>query len=225
MDFTISCIVPVFNEAKRVEKVSTVLVGHPLIDEVIVINDGSSDNSEQLLQKIKGIKLISYQKNQGKTLAMKRGFQSAKNELIMTIDSDLVGLSKKAVGELIEPVRNGLADISISLRSNSLLLFKLLGLDFVSGERVFHKKLLGDLEKLTSLPPFGLESYMNQLIVEKQLRIRVVPWKTVISPRKSKKFGCLTGLLGDIKMVSQIISLLKPWGVLRQIWQMRKLRV
>ncbi|MDZ4216753.1 MAG: glycosyltransferase family 2 protein, partial [Candidatus Gracilibacteria bacterium] len=65
---------------------------------------------------------------------MKRGFQSAKNELIMTIDSDLVGLSKKAVGELIEPVRNGLADISISLRSNSLLLFKLLGLDFVSGE-------------------------------------------------------------------------------------------
>ncbi|MDZ4216752.1 MAG: hypothetical protein U1C97_00355 [Candidatus Gracilibacteria bacterium] len=51
MDFTISCIVPVFNEAKRVEKVSTVLVGHPLIDEVIVINVGSSDNSEQLLQK------------------------------------------------------------------------------------------------------------------------------------------------------------------------------
>lgn len=225
MNSKISCIVPVYNEGKRVGGVLNALVGHPMVDEVIVVNDGSSDDSEAVLKKIKGIRLISYKKNRGKTLAMKMGFEAAKNNLVMTIDSDLVGLDRGAIGDLIEPVLKDRADVSISLRKNSLGLFKLLGLDFVSGERVFDKKLLGDFGKLKKLPGFGLEVYMNNLIIQKKSRIKVVKWKNVISPRKSVKFGWFAGAWGDTKMVMQIVKVLGVFGVFRQFWKMRKLKV
>lgn len=216
---------PVYNEGKRVGAVLKVLVGHPMVDEVIVVNDGSSDDSESILKKIKGIRLISYKKNQGKTMAMKMGFEAAKNNPVMTIDSDLVGLDREAISELIEPVKNGQADMSISLRKNSLGIFKLFGLDFVSGERVFDKRLLGNLEKLKKLPRFGLEVYMNNLIIQKKLRMKVVSWKKVISPRKSVKFGFWSGVVGDTKMVMEIVKVLGFFGVVMQFWKMRKLKV
>ncbi|PIZ73179.1 glycosyl transferase [Candidatus Peregrinibacteria bacterium CG_4_10_14_0_2_um_filter_43_11] len=225
MHSKISCIVPVYNEARRVGVVLSLLIKHPLIDEVIVINDGSSDDSEAVLKKIEGIRLISYPKNQGKTLAMKLGFEAASYPLIMMIDSDLIGLSEKALTELIEPVKNGIADVSMSLRKNSLRIFKWFGLDFVSGERVFDRGLLGDLEVLKALPPFGLEVFLNDLIVQKNLRIKVVDWKEVITPRKSTKYGFFIGIFGDLKMIAEIIKVMGVSGIVRQFRKMCNLKV
>lgn len=66
----VSCIVPVYNEAKRVLAVLDALIHHEMIDEIIVVNDGSTDDSELLLKEVKGIKFITYTKNKGKTQAL-----------------------------------------------------------------------------------------------------------------------------------------------------------
>ncbi|MFA5948227.1 MAG: glycosyltransferase family 2 protein [Candidatus Gracilibacteria bacterium] len=221
----ISCVIPIYNEAERITNVLKAVVGHELIDEVIVVNDGSTDDSAAVLKNKVGIKFISYQKNRGKSYAVKCGIEASKNAWIMTIDADLIGLNKNNITELVNPVLNGDADVSISLRSNSLLIFKLFGLDFVSGERVFHKSIIGRLNKLGKLPSFGLEAYLNKKIISKKLRLKVVKWTNVITPRKFVKFGFWHGVKADISMVLQIVSLFKIRSLIRQFFKMCVLKV
>ncbi|MBI5753629.1 glycosyltransferase family 2 protein [Candidatus Peregrinibacteria bacterium] len=221
----ISCVVPVYNEGKRVSGVLNALVGHHLIDEVIVVNDGSTDDSERVLRGWSGIKLISYKPNKGKSHAMMTGIKEARNDLILTIDSDLVGLTREDVMALIEPVVSGKADVSMTLRKNSLAIFKYFGLDFVSGERVFDRRTIPDLHELGKLTCFGLESYLNNLIIKNKARLKVVYWKNVITPRKAVKFGYREGTKRDWKMVMEIVKYLGVKGVYRQFRAMLKLKV
>jgi glycosyltransferase involved in cell wall biosynthesis len=220
----ISCIVPAYNEAKRISNVLEVLTQHDLVDEVIVINDASTDSTGEVLKNILGITLINHETNKGKTQAVLTGVHRAKNDLIMLIDADLIGLSQEAISNLIVPVTQGTSDITVSLRKNALLAYKLMGIDFVSGERVFNKYLLLDKEKeLINLPSFGLEVFINQLIISKKLRLQVVLWDHVISPRKSAKMGFFLGSLGDMKMILQILRTVPLSKCLYQMYAMRKL--
>lgn len=224
MFMKVSCVIPIYNEAKRITNVLDAIVGHDCVDEIIVVNDGSTDDSEAVLKQKQGIKLISYPINKGKTHALKLGIQTAKNEHVMLIDSDLVGLTKEAITDLVSPVEDKKAKVSISLRKNALLTFKLFGLDFVSGERVFEKQILGNLEELDKLPKFGFEVFLNNIIVKNKMPICIVKWKDVISPRKSVKAGFIKGVIGDAKMAMEIISVLKISGVIKQFFAMRALR-
>jgi glycosyltransferase involved in cell wall biosynthesis len=220
----VSCIVPAYNEASRIMNVLEVLVHHELVGEVIVVNDASTDDTKELLDKFPGITLINHESNMGKTKAILTGLHQSKYEMVMLIDSDLVGLSSVAIADLITPVLVGTADITISLRYNALSIYKLFGIDFVSGERVFAKRLLLEHEEvLRTLPGFGLEVFMNQLIIKNGLRLRVVVWPTVISPRKSVKIGFFAGVLGDMRMIAQIIHTVSLYTCLYQMYMMRKL--
>ena len=176
MKTKISCIIPVYNEGPRIAKVLKIICGHPVIDELIVVNDGSKDNSLDIIKQFKGIKIISYTLNKGKSYAIMEGLNAAKNNLVMLIDSDLVGLNKSNIHNLALPLIKNQADVSISLRKNSLLIYKLMGIDFVSGERVFNKNIFGNLKSLKRIPGFGLESLMNKRIIKKHLKIKIVRW-------------------------------------------------
>ncbi len=225
MHTKVSCIIPVYNEGPRVGAVIDTARNHPLIEEIIVINDGSTDNSKAILEKHPGIHFISYDKNHGKTFAVMTGIKQAKRNLLMLLDSDLTGLTPENLTDLITPVIHGRADMTISLRKNSLLVYKLMGLDYVSGERVFDRSIIGDLEALAHMPGFGLETYLNQQMIEKKLRLKVIKWPQVISLRKAKKAGWWEGTKADIGMVFQILSMVSVSGALKQMWDMRKLRV
>lgn len=201
------------------------LIGHPLLDEVIVVNDGSTDNSEEVLKGLEGINLISYSKNKGKSFAVMTGMKQAKNDLLLMIDSDLVGLTAKDITDLVEPVLEGKADVAMTIRKNSFQIFKMMGLDFVSGERIFSRKTIPSLDAIGKLTCFGLESHLNNLIVGKGLRLAIVDWKNVITPRKAVKFGYFEGTKRDLKMVGEIINYLGIGGIYRQVRGMQKLIV
>ncbi len=221
----VSCIIATYNEGSRITGVLNVVIGHELIDEVIVINDGSTDGTKEVLEQQGGITLISYDNNKGKTFAVMTGLEKSRNDLVILIDADLVDLTKQNITDLILPVIQGQSDITISLRKNSLLIFKLLGLDFVSGERVFPKKIIGDLKQLAHLRSFGLEVFMNSIIIKNKFRIKIVPWSNVSHFRKSQKFGWWQGMERDYSMVVQIIRTIKISGLISQIYRMRLLRV
>ena len=71
-----------------------------------------------------------------------------------------------------------------------LLPWKWIALDYVSGERVLHRDVLvGHLEETELLPGFGLEVYMNELIILRRSRIKVVQWDNECSLYKSRKHG------------------------------------
>ncbi len=116
--------------------------------------------------------------------------------------------------------------ISISLRENAPRLWRQIGLDYISGERVLPRELLAPhLDALQDLPKFGFEVWLNRLCIERQFRIAVVPWPGVSSPLKSRKLGLRKGLAADAEMMGDIFRTVSPLDAATQIVRMRRLRV
>ena len=93
----ISIIIPVFNESESIgyllDEVLNVMQNNKFNCELIVVNDGSNDNTskvlDQLTIKIKELSVISLRKNYGQTAAMAAGFDNSKGEIVITLDGDL----------------------------------------------------------------------------------------------------------------------------------------
>lgn len=84
-----SIIVPVFNEEEAIEKTIDSLKQYLGEDkELIVVNDGSTDNTGKLLEKISDIKIISHSINRGYGAALKSGIQKSQGDHILIIDAD-----------------------------------------------------------------------------------------------------------------------------------------
>jgi len=213
----ISCIVCAYNEGDRIEEVLRTLDGHPALKEVIVVDDGSTDDTRAVVQAHPGIRLVSYGVNRGKTYAMSRGIAAAVGEHLMFLDADLAGLGPREIDLLAAPIAGGRADVSISLRSNSLGVYRRMGLDFVSGERVIPAWLVrGQVETMAGLPRWGGETFINQLVIAANLDIEVVYWAGVANTRKHEKVGAFRGLVGDLRMINDALQVLSPLGLLRQ---------
>jgi len=88
-----SVFAPVYNEEANIapfyEAVRDVMdkIGKPW--ELILVNDGSTDNSLQEMRKLKGVVIVDLQRNYGQSVAMDAGFRQAKGNIIITLDADL----------------------------------------------------------------------------------------------------------------------------------------
>ena len=222
----VSCIIPAYNEELRIGTVLRAVYEHPLIDEIIVVDDGSQDRIEDVVKKFEGVQLIIHEKNKGKSQTVVDGIVQSKGDIIFLLDADLIGLTPKDISDLIEPVLSRQADISISLRKNSPWISRKIGLDFISGERVFSRRLVQDhLNEMKKLARFGLEVYLNKLIIKNKYRIKVVFWKDVISLWKYKKSGLFPGLRGDFFMVLDVLRTISIFEVIYQFVKMSFLKV
>ena len=93
----ISIIVPVFNESESIgyllDEVLNVMQNNKLNCELIVVNDGSNDNTSAVLDeltiKIEELSVISLRTNYGQTAAMAAGFDNSNGEIVITLDGDL----------------------------------------------------------------------------------------------------------------------------------------
>lgn len=223
----ISCIIPAYNEEKRIGKVLKIVSNHPLISQIIAIDDGSTDKTAEVIKKYKKhLTFIQNKPNRGKSYSVMRGISKAKYNLLLFLDADLVGITEQDITELILPVLNKEADISISLRKNAPIHFRLIGLDFISGERVMNKSLLKDYHKIKDYPGFAIESdYLNRKIIKGKLRIKVVRWDKIESPYPQKKFGFIKGNIRLLKMFFMITGRVGFFGCIKQIFQMKSLMV
>lgn len=89
----ISILIPCFNEEKNArETISAALAQRYANLEVIAINDGSSDNTAQVLQQLAQeeprLRVIHLAANQGKAVALKAGAAAARGDLLVCIDGD-----------------------------------------------------------------------------------------------------------------------------------------
>lgn len=93
----LSIVIPMFNEAENVEstlrQVEEALSSFNRTYEIIAVNDGSIDNTLEILSNLANqdekLRIVSYPKNVGRGMALRKGFQEAKGEIIVSIDADL----------------------------------------------------------------------------------------------------------------------------------------
>lgn len=218
----ISCIICAHNEGRRIGGILSALKAHPLLAEIIVVDDGSTDGTADVVRSMPWIKLVSYPVNHGKSYALASGIENAQHNTLLFLDADLVGLTADDVTRLIEPVATRRVDVSMSLRKNSSFIYQVIGLDFVSGERVLPKSLFaGTLDELRRLPGFGAEVFINKLILKENLRVEVVYWGDVVNLPKVEKFGFWDGWRKEFRMFEDVLKVISPQEIVRQNLLMR----
>ncbi|WP_295722230.1 glycosyltransferase [uncultured Methanobrevibacter sp.] len=110
-NLTVDAIVPAYNEEESVAHVINVIKELDYIDNVIVVNDGSTDNTEVVAIDA-GAKVITHKNNQGKGAAIKTGVDVSDADVVAFIDGDIKNLSSEKVDCFIRPILEGNADIT-----------------------------------------------------------------------------------------------------------------
>lgn len=111
---SLSVIMPVYNEANTVHIIVDKVLKQPEPTELIMIDDGSSDNTWQVMQKLgksdDRIKIYRHTKNRGKGAALQTGFVHATSDLVLIQDADLE-YDPKEYSRLLKPILEGHADV------------------------------------------------------------------------------------------------------------------
>lgn len=127
MDYfkTLSIIIPAYNEARTIhlilDRVFAVTLIRDIQKEVILVNDCSSDNTEEVLLKYiasnpgMNMQYYKHEKNQGKGAAIRTGIKNAKGEFLIIQDADLE-YDPEEINELLKPVLRGSADVVFGSR-------------------------------------------------------------------------------------------------------------
>lgn len=109
----LSIIIPAYNEKRTIKELISQVqaVSLPQVEkEILVIDDGSTDGTRDILENIKGIHYIFHEKNQGKGGAIKTGFQNATGDILLIQDADLE-YDPSEYGRLLAPMLSGHADV------------------------------------------------------------------------------------------------------------------
>lgn len=107
----VSVIIPAYNEEDTVAEVVNVVKKVSFVDEIIVVNDGSSDRTEEEALKAGAI-VINHETNKGKGEALYTGYKEAECDIIAFIDADIYNLTSKKVEAMIKPILDGKTDIT-----------------------------------------------------------------------------------------------------------------
>lgn len=186
----VSAIIPVYNEEKTIAGAIDILSRSKMIDEIICVNDCSTDKSLSILRSLGNkITLVLLPRNYGKGYALVAGIKRAKGELVMFIDGDLINFSDTHIQALLNPIEKSKtirAVIGYPI-ANSKKIWHFSGLlSSLSGERVYYKKDLLPHLKYLAKTRFGAEIYLNQLFT-KDKTVKV-PLKNLDMLLKHEKF-------------------------------------
>lgn len=118
----ISVVIPVYNEQESVallhRELVSILSGLNHSYEIVFVDDGSTDNTLFELKKLKPVRIVSFARNFGKSLALQAGFNVATGEYLFTMDGDLQD-DPAEIPHFLEEIKKG-GDLIVGWKQNRL---------------------------------------------------------------------------------------------------------
>ncbi|MEM3454993.1 MAG: glycosyltransferase [Candidatus Micrarchaeia archaeon] len=158
---TVSFIIPAYNEEETIlDTIKSVLESDYPQDkiEIIVVNDGSTDRTAEVVKTIKDkrVKLIN-KKNSGKADSLNKGIEKAKGEIIVTLDADSY-IEKDSLRKMISYFKDDVAAVTSAVkvkeRENMTFLEKLQRLEYLF--TIFNRRLFAMINGVYVTPgPFS----------------------------------------------------------------------
>lgn len=239
---TLSIVVPAFNEEAAIRGIMERIVttkgallreGHVCDVEVLIVDDGSTDRTPELVRAFPGVRLIRHETNRGYGAALKTGFHHAGGSYIAFLDAD-ASYRPESIPELLRHLRDDGADIVIGSRMlqagngmprvryvGNWLFAKLLGwlvgrpiTDSASGLRLFRRSALPTLLPLPD--GLNLTPAMSARALHEGLRTVEVPIPYDARAGRSKLHLVKDGMrfVSSILTISRLYNPLKLFGLL-----------
>lgn len=200
----VSAIIAAYNEQETIVDVIRAVEGHPLVDEIIVVDDGSKDATSERARTTSA-KVITLEHNQGKAGAMDAGVRAARNDTILFLDADILGLTHEIITLTVTPVLTKRCGMFVAIRArraywlNRLLYF----IPVLGGERALTRDIWRQVPRIYR-KGFQIEIALNYYTKKSghTMGFGVMPGLSQVI--KEKKRGFWLGLVQRIKMCAEV---------------------
>jgi len=202
----VSAIVPAYNEAERISAVIRPLKEAESVDEIIVVDDGSTDGTAEVARSL-GVEVICLPENRGKAAALDAGVRRAKNDVFIFLDADLVGLRPEHIEHLISIYKEKGLDMAVGVfrsgRLNTDLAQSIA--PYLSGQRVLSRRIWERLREKSGELEFGVEMALTKLSLKEDWAEERVFLDGVTHVMKEEKRGFSQGLRERLLMYGDIL--------------------
>ena len=201
----VACI-PAYNEEKTLGDVIAVVRSVPVIERVIVISDGSTDRTAEIARQC-GAVCVELHQNVGKGGALKLGIEQADAEVYLFLDADLIGLTPQHVRDLLDPVLQGDAQMTLGVLEHGRVATDLAHVvaPYLSGQRAVTKDILQGVSGMETAR-YGIEVAINRHLRKHRVPVRVVPMENLTHRTKEEKLGLLRGFVARLRMYWEIVK-------------------
>lgn len=226
----VSCLIPAYNEGANIGRVLEVVQKLSFLDEIIILDDGSSDNTlevvRQYQKKSNTLKLLTSPANCGKTVTIQRGVNACRGDIVVMLDADLINLKPENVRTLVSAIKDDTCDLVILDRAGDRK--ALWGWTdcarFFGGERAFRKKDFLQIE-FPAQGGFLLEIIMNLHFIRQQKKIKTIYCDNLFTLHDYNKKGFREGLKHYLKMSQEILAVSGLINFLKQIYHIEEDRL